>query len=455
MARTYHTYDLIIIGGGTAGLSALKEAKKHTYNVLLIDDGITGSTSARVNCMTSRSLIHAAKLYDSRKKMPAAGIVGTEQITPDIPSVMQKVREKRDYFISHMEKEAESLKEHIIQGTARYESPTTIRADGRLFHTKASIVATGSSPFIPSKYKEYAPHIITVENIFERKDLPKKMAVIGLGAIGLEMSQALAKLGIDITAIDKNERVGVVSDPDINDTILKALAEDMKIWLRADPDIKQTEKGIILYTKNKETIVDGIFMSAGRTPNLGKLGLKRIGVDTNGDGVPPFNRYTMQIPGQPIYMAGDVTDEHAILHEASDEGRRAAFHALNGDKEHLPRYQQLQVIFTKPVTAVVGDTEYAMRHDSVIVGEMNFTDQAHAVLGDENHGKIRLFADEEGGYFRGAEIMTPAAEHLAHFLAQALTQRLTLEQILKTPFYHPTLEEGLKTALQDALSKIK
>lgn len=455
MARTYHTFDLIIIGAGTAGLSALKEAKKYTKNVFLIHEGETGTTCARVGCMPSKSLIHAAKLYDSRKKMHDAGILGSESLIADIPRVMQGVRDKRDHFVSHMKDETESLKDFIIEGTATYESPTTIRANGRLYHTKASIIATGSSPFVPLKYRDFEQHIITTDTLFERRDLPKRMAVIGLGAIGLEISQALAKLGIDITAINKNKKVGVVNDPKINKTILEALAEDMKIWLNTDPDISQTKSGLVLQTKTKQTTVDAIFMSAGRKPNLNKLGLKRIGIDTNGTGVPPFNRYTMQISGEPIYMAGDVTDERTILHEASDEGRRAAYHALNSGSGHSPRYPNLQIIFTKPVTAIVGETEHSMRHDNIVTGDVDFETQGRAKIEGENFGKIRLFADQESGYFRGAEIMAPAAEHLAHFLASALTQHLTVSEILKTPFYHPSLAEGLKTALKNVEKKIK
>lgn len=455
MARTFHTFDLIIIGDGSAGISALKEARKYTDNVIMVAAGETGTTCARVGCMPTKALIHAAKLYDSHKKMPQAGIIGSEQLTPDIPSVLENVRKKRDKFVSDVKAGVEELGEHIVQGYARFETPTTIRVGDRLYHTKATVIATGSKPFIPEKYSKYHNDIITSDTLFERRDLPKRIAVIGLGAVGLEMSQAFAELNIDITAITMNDRIGVVSDPKINETIKKALAEDMRVWLDTEPNIKKTSDGILLHTPTKETLVDGLFIATGRTPNLKKLGLNKIGVHTNGTGIPRFNRYTMKVPDVPIYMAGDVTDEHALLHESVDEGRRAAYHALHSDVKDSPRYQQIEIIFTKPVIAVVGDTDYAMRHDTTVTGEVDFKDQGRAKIENENFGKIRLFADQNGGYFRGAEIMAPAAEHLAHFLAMALTQRMSINEILETPFYHPTLEEGLKTALEDAASKTK
>lgn len=453
MARTFHTFDLIIIGDGSAGLSALKEARKYTDNVILIAGGPSGTTCARVGCMPSKALIHSAKLYNSHKKMHEAGILGAEQLSPDIPLVLENVRNQRDSFVKHVKGETEDYREHIVKGFARFESPTAIRVGDRLYHTKATVIATGSQPDIPEKYARFRQYVITTDTLFERKDLPKRLAVIGLGAVGLEMSQAFAELNIDVTAISLEDKIGVVSDPKINDTIKKALAEDMRVWLDTDPELKKTADGLLLHTPTKETLVDGLFIATGRTPKLNRMGLSKIGVDTNGSGVPRFNRYTMQIPGYPIYMAGDATDERAILHEAVDEGRRAAYHAIHDEVKDSPRYPQMQIIFTKPVIAVVGDTEYAMRHDSTIVGEVDFKDQGCAKIENENFGKIRLFAEKSGGYFRGAEIMAPAAEHLAHFLSLALSQRLSVEEMLETPFYHPTLEEGLKTALEDAASK--
>lgn len=454
MARTFHTFDLIIIGDGSAGLSALKEARKYTDNVIMIAGGPSGTTCARVGCMPSKSLIHAAKLYDSHKKMPSAGIIGSDNLSPDIPLVLQNVRNKRDKFVKDMQAVAGEYEELIVNGRATFESPTTIRVGDRLFHTRATVVATGSHPAIPEKYEKFKQYVITTDTLFERKDLPPRIAVIGLGAVGLEISQALAELEIDVTAITPEASIGVVSDPLISQTIKQALAEDMKLWLETDPNIKQVNDGLKLHTPTKEVTVDALFVAAGRKPNLNRIGLNKIGIDTNAVGVPCFNRYTMQIPGFPIYMAGDSTDERALLHEAVDEGRRAAYHAIHDEVKDSPRYNQIQIIFTDPVIAVVGDTEYAMRHDSTISGEVDFKDQGRAKIEDENFGKIRLFADQNGGYFRGAEIMAPAAEHLAHFLSLALSQRLTVNEMLETPFYHPTLEEGLRTALQDAASKL-
>ena len=455
MARTKHTFDVIVIGAGSAGLSALKEARKYTSNVMMVHDEDDGDSCARLGAMPSKNLIRIAKIYDSRKQMPEAGIHGSENLSASIPEILEKVREDQDSYVADMSREIKDLEPFIVRGHARLESPTTIRCNGKLFHGKAIILATGSRPIIPEKYAELSAHLITSDTLFERNDLPPRIAVIGLDAIGLEMAQAFAKLGIDVTAITHNDEVGVVSDPKINTTVRDALNEDMKIWLSTDPEVVVNGDGLVLQGNAQETTVDAIFLGTGRKPNTESLGLEQLGINTNGSGVPPFNRYTMKVPGYPIFLAGDVTDQRAVLHEAIDDGRRAAYHAIHGEKGYSPRYAQMQVVFTKPSTAVVGDTEYAMRHDRVVIGEADFSDLTGVSLAEGEEGKIRLYADSDGGYFRGAEVMAPGAEHLAHFLALSLTQRLTLKEILKTPFYHPTLEEGLRHALEDAQGKIE
>ena len=454
MVRTIHNFDVIVIGAGSAGLSALKEARKYTSNVMMVHNDDEGDACARLGSMPSKNLIQIAKIYDSRKQMPEAGIHGSENLLASIPEILEKVREDQETYIEKISKEIKDIEPFIVRGTASLESPTTIRCNGKLFHGKAIILATGSRPIIPDKYKEFGPHLITSDTLFEHKDLPPRIAVIGLDAIGLEMAQAFAKLGIDVTAITHHDEVGVVSDPKINATVRDALNEDMKIWLSTEPEVMLTQDGLVVQGNEQETTVDAIFLGTGRKPNTETLGLEKLGINTNGSGVPPFNRYTMKVPGHPIFLAGDVTDQRAVLHEAVDDGRRAAYHAIHGEKGYSPRYAQMQVVFTKPATAVVGDTEYAMRHDRVVIGEADFSDLAGVALAETDGGKIRLYADSDGGYFRGAEIMAPAGEHLAHFLALSLTQRLTIEQILETPFYHPTLEEGLRHALEDANEKI-
>jgi dihydrolipoamide dehydrogenase len=405
--------------------------------------------------MPSKSLIHAAKLYDSKLKMHDAGIEGSKHLKPNIPKILKQVRKKRDYFVNAVADSVEKYKPYMLKGLARFEEPTKIRVGDKLYNSKATIVATGSSPYIPQKYKKFVDHIITSDTLFELKDLPERIAVIGLGVVGIEMAQALAKLGIKITAIHNQKTVGNVSDPKINEMVINKLKQDMDLWLDCDADVKISKNGLTLSSNGKKAEVDKLFICTGRTPNVEILGFKRIGVKTDEKGVPHYNRYNMKVQEFPIFLAGDVNNESAILHEAADEGSRAGYHAATGDGKQVPRNTMLHIAFTQPNTVIVGDTKNILADNSIIEGEANFDDQGRATIENENYGKIRLYADRELGTLRGAEIMAPAGEHLGHFLALAINQRLTAHEVLKTPFYHPTLEEGLKNALVDLANKIE
>lgn len=453
MPRTAHTYDLLILGGGTAGLTALQEARRYTDNVVMVNDGPVLTTCAHTGCMPSKSLIQAANLYASHKRMAEMGIKGAQALYPDMPSILKAVREKRDRFVQSTQRQAGKMREHILDAQARLESETSIRVDSRLMHAKAMIISTGSSPVIPVKYQDYMPNVITTDTLFECKDIPKRVAVIGLGPVGLEVAQALAQLNVEVTAIAPERELTMVRDKKIRQSVMETLGQQMTLWLDSDPDISRTDSGIHLQSGERETVVDALFIAAGRHPNIAQLGLKRLGLQLNQNDVPTFDPRTMQIQGRPLFIAGDATNERAILHEAADEGRRAAFHALHGAQDPSARYPLMQIVFTHPQIAIIGETTETAQDDPFVTGEANFESQGRAIVEQVNEGRLRVFADKQG-YFRGAEMMVPAAEHLAHFLALAVSQYLTIEDILSTPFYHPTLEEGLSTALKRAQKKL-
>ncbi|MGE3714890.1 MAG: FAD-dependent oxidoreductase, partial [Alphaproteobacteria bacterium] len=304
------------------------------------------------------------------------------------------------------------------------------------------------SPHIPDELKDFEDHIITTDNLFEQTDLPRRMAVIGLGPVGMEMAQALARLGIEVTAIDHNGHIGGIADHDINQRIQKLLKQDMRLWMGAKPEYARAGDSVLIKNKDEMVKVDAMLVAAGRTPNLNSLGIKQLAAVSDGDGVPHFDRRTMQIKSLPVYIAGDATDEHAMLHEAIDDGKRAAHHALSPDKEMQPRNVPLAITFTHPTIAIIGNSYYTMRKHDMAVGEASYEDQGRATIENEKHGKIRIIADKDSKYIRGCELMAPEGEHLAHLIAFAIERSATVADMLDMPFYHPSFEEGLRSALK-------
>lgn len=458
MARTYHVFDIVIVGAGTAGIAALREALKHTTNVVLVEKGDGGTTCARTGCMPSKALIHAARLYESRRRFASAGITGAEHLRPDISSILKEVRRKRDYYVNSVHEGLESIRHYIVQGEVKFESLTCLRVDGKLYHTRQTIIATGSMPFIPKAFADLPKkRIITSENLFEQKNLPQRIGFVGLGPLGLEMAQALAFLGHEIVAVHRGAQLGGISNPQINKDILQMLGKHMIVHTNADAAARMEGDHIVFSTGEREYEVDAVFLSAGRKPSLSGLGLRRLKVPLKDDGVPWYDPMTLQLPGLPVFLAGDVTDERAIMHEAALEGKIAAYNASRSlklrkeqgsDGHRYSRYVPLNIIFTEPNIASVGASWEGLQGRDIIRVETSFENQGRAVLEQCNEGRIQLFLDSEDTTLLGAELLAPHGEHLAHLLALAIQQRLTAREMLRMPFYHPTFEEAVRTALK-------
>ncbi|MDZ7811505.1 MAG: FAD-dependent oxidoreductase [Arhodomonas sp.] len=198
-----HKARLAIIGAGTAGLTALKEAQRHTDDVVLINDGPYGTTCARVGCMPSKALLAAAHGFAGRHFLAEAGVEGTEALSVDLPAVMERVRELRDRFIAGPIKLAKSLGDRSIRGRPRFLDGNTLEVGDKRIEADAVIIATGSRPVIPGPWQALGDRVISTDDFFEQRDLGRRVAVVGLGAIGAELGQALGQLGLDVRGFSR------------------------------------------------------------------------------------------------------------------------------------------------------------------------------------------------------------------------------------------------------------
>ncbi|MGD8429255.1 MAG: FAD-dependent oxidoreductase, partial [Ectothiorhodospiraceae bacterium] len=168
---------LLIIGAGTAGLTALKEAQRHTEDVLLVNDGPYGTTCARVGCMPSKALLAPAHGYSHRRFLAETGIQGTENLRVDLPTVLRQVRALRDRFIQGPIKLADSLGERSVAGKPRFLDANTIEVNGERITANATVVATGTRPIVPASWRELGRRVLTSDDLFEQPDLARRVAV--------------------------------------------------------------------------------------------------------------------------------------------------------------------------------------------------------------------------------------------------------------------------------------
>jgi dihydrolipoamide dehydrogenase len=443
------TFDVIIVGAGTAGLAALREVKKRTRNFAIINDGPWGTVCARVGCMPSKTLIEAANAFHRRETFEEFGIQGANSLTLDIASALRRVRRLRDDFVASTVKVTEALGERAISGRARLLGIGRLEVNGRELRARNIIIATGSRPVVPDSWHALGQRILTTDTLFEQETLPSRMAVIGLGSIGVEMSQALSRLGVKVTAFNESNAIAGLSDLKTNTVAVDLLKQEFALQLGEKADLDKVSDGVHIRTKTRETTVDSVLASLGRRPNIDGLGLETLGVALDEQGQPPVDPHTTQIANLPVFMAGDVNERKPLLHEAADDGHIAGINATRPAGVCFTRRTPLAIVFADPCIATVGRSYESLDSNNILEGEACFERQGRARAAQRNKGIVRLYAEPVSGRLLGAEMCAPAAEHLAHLIALAIGRSLTVRDMLRLPFYHPVLEEGLRNALRD------
>ncbi|MDZ7663679.1 dihydrolipoyl dehydrogenase [Thiohalophilus sp.] len=439
-------YHLIVLGAGTAGLVAWKEASRHTDELLLIDPGPLGTTCARVGCMPSKVLLQVAREFHTGRRLAERGLTRDVPPVPDGAEVMQHVRTLRDRFASGSINMVKKLGERYLKGHPRFVAPDTLEINGRQLSADAIIVATGTRPVVPEPWQALGERLITSDTIFDLETLPKRLAVVGPGAIGTELGQALAGLGVEVHAFGRDDRLAGLDDEPVNQAAFEALGQSMTLHTGHDVDVEAADSGVLLNFGEQQFEFEALLAAVGRRPNIEDLNLDALGLPLQDNGLPAIDPQRLRAGDTPVYFAGDVNGIRPLMHEAADEGRIAVYHALHPDTECLQRRTALGIVFTEPQIAQVG-IGFDELPDDALIGETDFGDQGRAVILDQDHGLLRVYADAQGQLL-GAQMAIPGAEHLAHELAWLIQQNIDVETALQLPYYHPVLEEGLRSALQ-------
>ena len=456
-------YDVAVIGAGTAGIAAYRAADAAGARAVLIERGPGGTTCARVGCMPSKLLIAAGAAAHAARSTDLFGI-RVSGVVVDGPAVLKRVRSERDRFVGGVFDGLDAIPEqNRIAGHARFADGRSLVIDDRTrIGFRAAVIATGSSPIVPEPLRGLGARVLTTDTLFEIPNLPESLAILGAGAVGIEIAQAMARLGVAVTVINSGETVAGLSDPVLVQQAAKIFGAEMDLHLGAEVQAAAPDgAGVRIDWIDRDgcthvTRAARVLAAAGRSPNLDDLGLDAAGLHPGQGGVPEFDSRSLVCQGGNILIAGDADALRPVLHEASRQGEIAGTNAAAlaaGCPVTMPEpWPSLAMVFTHPQAAVIGapyDAEAADR----VVGEMDFSDQGRARVEGVNKGGIRIWADRSGRLL-GGEMLGPAVEHLAHLLIYVVAQGLTVRSLGAWPTYHPTIEEGLKTALSDVERKI-
>lgn len=452
--------DVAIIGSGTAGMVAYQSARAHTESILLIEGGNYGTTCARVGCMPSKLLIAAAEVAHQARHADRFGILATNLIV-DGPAVMARVQRERDRFVGFVlaSVEAMPLSDRWTARVSFQDANTLVTPQGQLIHARCIVIATGSKPVLPPLLQALDAHLLTSENIFELPTLPKSLAVFGTGPLGIELGQAMSRLGVEVMMFGLGGGIAGIHDAEIRDYANKIFNTEFYLDADADLDsVSEAEAGVVVRYRHKDgTLIakefDYVLAATGRAPDLAGLALENTGLPLDELGVPLFDRYTLQCGDSTIFIAGDANNETPLLHEAVDQGRIAGDNAGRYPNV-LPglRRTPLAIVFSDPQVVSTGTPLKTLKQHfqgRFAIGCASFEDQGRSRVMLRNKGLLKVYAELSSGRLLGAEMFGPSAEHIGHLLAWAVQKRMTVDDMLEMPFYHPVIEEGLRTALRD------
>ncbi len=456
-------YDIIIIGAGTAGISAYKEAIKKTQNILIINDGPWDTTCARVGCMPSKILISTANRMYEIGHANNLGLDVKSEI--DTSSVMQHVQTLRDRFTLATLKDVKSWpSQHKISGKAKFIDSNTIQVNNQTYQAKSFILAVGTTPAIDTEQKQILGHkLITSDQIFELEQLPKSVAVIGSGVIALELAQALTRLNVNTTVFARSRKIGSLTSPILQKLAQEELSKELKLKFEILPEHYSLEGDLVHLTYTEENVqkslqVDYVLAATGRRTLLNTLGLERISAEFKDIKNLPINPHTKQLADYPIFIVGDAHTNTPIQHEAAHEGKFTVQNCLNFPQiKSIKTLTPLGILFSTPQMATIGQSYKQLqdKNTEFVIGFVSYEKQGRAIVAAKNKGAAEVYVDTINHTLLGAELFCAEAEHLAHLLAWIISEELSIHEILDKPFYHPTLEEGLRTALKHARRQLR
>ncbi len=472
-------FDLVVIGAGPGGYEAAVEGVQKGMKVALVENRELGGTCLNRGCIPAKTILHTAELYHELQSGPSIGLTAREPVID-----MEMVQKRKDEVLEQLRKGIASLmktnrisvfygtgtildREHVKvalsgekTGEKAEEQPDGQKQDQVVLETGHILIATGSVPACPPIPGSSLPGVVTSDGLLDKKDLFEHLIIIGGGVIGMEFASVYSSLGHGVTVIEALDRILPTMDKEIAQNlkmIMKKRNVDIHTGAKVE-EILRTEDGaglICRYVeKDKpcEARADGILIAAGRRAYTGGLitdessqEVKDMAMERGR--IVTDETYETSVPG--IYAIGDVTGGIQLAHAATGQGRNAVAH-MAGENMVIRTDIVPSCVYTNPEIGCVGISadEAKARGIEAVTKKYIMSANGKSILSQQERGFIKVVADSDSHRILGAQMMCARATDMISQFAVAIANELTLEDMAKVIFPHPTFSEGILEAVR-------
>jgi pyruvate/2-oxoglutarate dehydrogenase complex dihydrolipoamide dehydrogenase (E3) component len=453
-------WDVIVIGAGTAGSRAARVAAQAGARVAAVNDGELGGLCILRGCMPTKAMLASAHALHEARHLEPFGLRMEGRVDPDFGRIVARKNEQVARFKAAKVRSIETGGYTLIDARARFAGPHEVAlSTGEVLSARRIVIAAGSRPtIVPIPGIDSVP-VMTSDDVMRLQDRqPRSMIVQGAGPIGLELAQFFARVGTDVHLVNRSPLLTRFGCADVGQELGRALEAEENMTVstpgrieRVEPAGEQIDAWIESGGRTVQKRVDAFLMAAGRHAAVDDLDLEKAGIEH--DGVRIAHDDALQTSNPDVFVAGDATNEHEILHVANIEGEVAGFNAAAGRPERrIDRRLLLSVIFTDPPFAHLGMTEReAEGHGRpAVVSVARFPETGRAITMSARFGVWKLVVCRETGEILGSSILGPRADDIVHVLSTAMYYHGTVVDLLDMPWYHPTLTEVILNLARDA-----
>ncbi|WP_164701197.1 NAD(P)/FAD-dependent oxidoreductase [Modestobacter sp. KNN46-3] len=434
-------WDLLVIGGGTAGLVGAKTAAGLGARVLLVERHRTGGDCLWTGCVPSKSLLASAAAAADARAADRFG-VDVDAVRVDFSRVMAHVRAAIDAIApSDSPASLEAAGVHVLTGTARLTGPDTADVEGRTVRFRQALLASGATPAVPPIAGLDPADVLTSDTVWDLQELPTRLAVLGGGPIGCELAQAFARLGAEVTLVEGADRILSKEAPDAAEIVALALAADGVRLLLGQPVTKVVHSGRggqLLLADGDAVAFDQLLVAVGRKPSTAHLGCSAAGVDLADDGTIVVDAH-LRTSNPRIWAAGDLTGHPQFTHTAGVHGSLAAGNAVLGLRRRVDPVVP-RVTFTSPEVAAVG-VDSGGPPAGCTVHRESLADVDRAVAEGQTSGFTDLVLDGRGRLV-GATVVGPRAGETLAELTLAVRHGMRASAVAGTTHAYPTFADA-------------